>query len=149
MGRLLQLHEKAHLEEKKIILRNRVGNSLMAQWLEFSVLTARAWVQSLVGELRSHKLSSKVKKKKKRKKERNKEIGVSTQVYHFSEKNQNILNKTQFELLELEFYCKNSVRFKHAKGSKILSGLVNLFWKVKLQKDISQSYIKFNYAKST
>ena len=48
----------------------------MAQWLEFSVLTARAWVQSLVGELRSHKLSSKVKKKKK--KERNKEIGVST-----------------------------------------------------------------------
>ena len=78
MGRLLQLHEKAHLEEKKIILRNRVGNSLMAQWLEFSVLTARAWVQSLVGELRSHKQSSKVKKKKKRKKERNKEIGVST-----------------------------------------------------------------------
>ena len=107
----------------------------MVQWLEFSELTARAWVQSLVGELRSHKLSSKVKKKKK--KERNKEIGVSTQVYHFREKNQNILNKTQFELLESEFYCKNSVRFKHAKGSKILSGLVNLFWKVKFQKDIS------------
>ena len=72
MGRLLQLHEKAHLEEKKIILRNRVGNSLMAQWLEFSVLTARAWVQSLVGELRSYKLSSKVKKKKKERKKETK-----------------------------------------------------------------------------
>ena len=62
MGHLL--HEKAHLEGKKNILRNKFGNSLMVQWLELSALTARSWVQSLVGELRSHKLSSKVKKKK-------------------------------------------------------------------------------------
>ena len=32
------------------------GNSLVVQGSELSAVTARAWVQPLVGELRSHKL---------------------------------------------------------------------------------------------
>ena len=38
------------------------GNSLVVQWLGFSIFTARAWVQSLIGEPRFHKLHSKKKK---------------------------------------------------------------------------------------
>ena len=38
------------------------GNSLVAQWLGLSIFTARAWVQSLVGEPRFHKPHSKKKK---------------------------------------------------------------------------------------
>ena len=34
----------------------RLGNSLVGQWLGFGALTTIARVQSLVGELRSHKL---------------------------------------------------------------------------------------------
>ena len=40
------------------------GNSLVVQWSELSAFTARAWVQSLVGELRSHKLHGMAGKKK-------------------------------------------------------------------------------------
>ena len=40
------------------------GNSLVVQWSELSAFTARAWVQSLVGELRSHKLHGMEEKKK-------------------------------------------------------------------------------------
>ena len=45
------------------------GNSLVVQWLELSALTATAQVQSLVGELRSHKLhhSPKITEKKRKK----------------------------------------------------------------------------------
>ena len=39
------------------------GNSLAVQWLGPSVFTAGAWVQPLVGELRSRKLRSEAKKK--------------------------------------------------------------------------------------
>ena len=36
----------------------------MVQWLGLSAFTAGAWVQSLVGELRSHKLHGMAKEKK-------------------------------------------------------------------------------------
>ena len=39
----------------------------MVQWLGLGAFTAVAWVQSLVGELRSYKLCSAAKKKKKEK----------------------------------------------------------------------------------
>ena len=41
------------------------GNSLVAQWSGFSAFTARDWVQSLVGELKSHKPHGLAEKKKK------------------------------------------------------------------------------------
>ena len=41
------------------------GNSLAVQWLGLSAFTAGAWVQSLVGELRHHKLCSTAPAKKK------------------------------------------------------------------------------------
>ena len=37
------------------------GSSLAVQWLGLCVFTAVAWVQSLVGELSSHKLHSAAK----------------------------------------------------------------------------------------
>ena len=42
----------------------RLGNSLAIQWLGLDALTAGAQVQSLVRELRSHKLCSGAKKQK-------------------------------------------------------------------------------------
>ena len=39
------------------------GNSLVVQWLGLHDLAAMAWVQSLVRELRSHKLHSQKKKR--------------------------------------------------------------------------------------
>ena len=36
-------------------LKNNTGSSLVAEWLGFWAFTAVAWVQSLVGELRSRK----------------------------------------------------------------------------------------------
>ena len=41
------------------------GNSLEVQWLGLGTFTAVAWVQSLVTELRSHKLCGMIQKKKK------------------------------------------------------------------------------------
>ena len=41
------------------------GSSLVVQWLGLSAFTAVARVQSLVGQLRSHKPSGEAKKKKK------------------------------------------------------------------------------------
>ena len=38
-------------------------DSLAVQWLGLLALTARTWVQSLVGELRSHKMRGAAKKK--------------------------------------------------------------------------------------
>ena len=47
---------------------NALGNSLVGQWFGLGAFTARTWVQSLVGELISHKMhSSGIKKKKKKK----------------------------------------------------------------------------------
>ena len=43
-----------------------IGNSLAVQWLGLCTLTAVAWAQSLVWELRSRKLCSATKKKKKK-----------------------------------------------------------------------------------
>ena len=43
-----------------------VGNSLAVQWLRLGAFTARIWVQSLVGELRSHTAQPKKEKKKKK-----------------------------------------------------------------------------------
>ena len=40
------------------------GNSMVVQWLALSALTAEAQIQSLIGELRSCKLSGMAKKKK-------------------------------------------------------------------------------------
>ena len=44
-------------------LKNNTGSSLVAEWLGFWAFTAVAWVQSLVGELRSHKSCGVAKKK--------------------------------------------------------------------------------------
>ena len=44
----------------------------MVCWLAFRVVTAMVWVQSLAGELRSHKQSGWTKKKKKSEKEKKK-----------------------------------------------------------------------------
>ena len=44
-----------------------IGNSLADQWLRLGAFIARIWVQSLVGELRSHKPHSTAKKGKKKK----------------------------------------------------------------------------------
>ena len=57
--------QKSPLKKKK--KRNGIfGNSPVIQWLGLHAFTARAWVQSLVGELRSHKPFSVGKKKKKK-----------------------------------------------------------------------------------
>ena len=48
---------------------NALGNSLVGQWFGLGAFTARTWVQSLVGELISHKMHSSGIKKKKKKKE--------------------------------------------------------------------------------
>ena len=50
----------------------------MAYWLGFQAFTAVAQVQSLVGELRSHKLCSSAKKKKKKKSNHIKECTNAT-----------------------------------------------------------------------
>ena len=42
----------------------RAGSSLVVQWLGLCSVTARAWVQFLVGELRSYKQCSTTKRKK-------------------------------------------------------------------------------------
>ena len=39
-----------------LFLEENPGNSLVVQWLGFGAFTAVAWVQPLVGELRSSKL---------------------------------------------------------------------------------------------
>ena len=44
----------------------------MVQWLGLGAFNARTWVQSLVGELRSHKLCGEAKKKKKEKEKKEK-----------------------------------------------------------------------------
>ena len=43
------------------MLKKHEGNSLAVQWLGFATFTAGAWVQSLVEELRSHRLHSMTK----------------------------------------------------------------------------------------
>ena len=45
------MKSKADMKKKK----KKLSNSLAAQWLELDAFTAAAWVQSLVGKLRSHK----------------------------------------------------------------------------------------------
>ena len=47
--------------------KRKLGNSLVVQWLGCGTFTGVAQVQSLVGELRSHKPLTAVKKKKKKK----------------------------------------------------------------------------------
>ena len=49
---------------ENLILKKNPGNSLAVQWLGLSAFTVGAWVQSLVRELKSHKLCSMAKKKK-------------------------------------------------------------------------------------
>ena len=44
--------------------KHKLGNSLVVQWLGYGTFTVVAQVQSLVGELRSHKPLTAVKKKK-------------------------------------------------------------------------------------
>ena len=44
----------------------KTGNSLAVQWLGLCVLTARAWVRSLIGELRFCKPRGTAKTKKKK-----------------------------------------------------------------------------------
>ena len=50
---------KKHYKVRITIILNlkmmKLGNSLAVQWLGLSTFTARAQVQTLVGELRSHK----------------------------------------------------------------------------------------------
>ena len=49
-----------------VIRKFTVRSSLVVQWLGLCAFTAVAWVQSLIGELRSHKLLSTAKKKKRK-----------------------------------------------------------------------------------
>ena len=50
-----------------MVCRNSVlGNSLTVQWLGLGIFTTMAWVQSLVGELRSHEPHGVAEKKKER-----------------------------------------------------------------------------------
>ena len=49
------LMNEAHITISQFFL-NMLGHSLAVQWLELGAFTARARVQSLVRELRSHKL---------------------------------------------------------------------------------------------
>ena len=51
----------------------------MVQWLGLGAFNARTWVQSLVGELRSHKLCGEAKKKKKGKRKERKKISSKVQ----------------------------------------------------------------------
>ena len=50
-----------------MVSKVRRGNSLAVQWLGVGTFTARAWVQSLVRELRSRKPQKGAAKKKKKK----------------------------------------------------------------------------------
>ena len=52
------------LSRPKLSNLSSSGSPLVVQWLGFNVFTVIAWVQSLVGDLRSFKLHSEVKKKK-------------------------------------------------------------------------------------
>ena len=54
----------------------RPGNSPAVQGLGLGVFTARAWVQSLVKELRSCKPCGMSKRKKKRKKKRESQVSA-------------------------------------------------------------------------
>ena len=58
----------------------------MVQWLGLGTFTARPWVQSLVKELRSHKLCGEAKKKKKDNKKRK-------GLWHLSKVEVQIVNK--------------------------------------------------------
>ena len=58
------MKSKADIKKKK----KKLSNSLAAQWLELDAFTAGAWVQSLVGKLRSHKPWDWAKKKTKKQK---------------------------------------------------------------------------------
>ena len=63
--------DQCYLREKNI------GSSLVVQWLGLRAFTAGTWVQCLLEELRSQKLSGAAKKKKKKKrKEREREISI-------------------------------------------------------------------------
>ena len=52
-------HQQGQLKLQK----QMEGNSLAVQWLGLSTRTAKAQIQCMVGELRSHKLQSGTKKK--------------------------------------------------------------------------------------
>ena len=52
------------LEDIMLSEISQTGNSLVVQWLGLSTFTASVQVQSLVEELRSHKLCGMAKKKK-------------------------------------------------------------------------------------
>ena len=56
------------LQRKKLLLKYGIpGNSLVVQWLGLSAVTARAWIQSPVRELRSRFPCGVTKLKKKKK----------------------------------------------------------------------------------
>ena len=46
-------------------LKTTLGSSLAVQWLGLGAFTVMLWVQSLLRELRAHKLSGAAKKKEK------------------------------------------------------------------------------------
>ena len=50
------------LNRSQVCLQKAVRNSLAVQWLGHSAFPAEAWVQSLVGDLRSRKLLSSARK---------------------------------------------------------------------------------------
>ena len=54
----------AHIRTQTLISIH-IGNSLVVRWLGLCSFTARAWVQSLVGELGSYKLFSMTKRQRK------------------------------------------------------------------------------------
>ena len=56
--------------------KRKLGNSLVVQWLGYGTFTVVAQVQSLVGELRSHKPLTAVKKKKKKERKKVHKLGI-------------------------------------------------------------------------
>ena len=61
---------------------NHLGNSLAVQWLGLNAFTAGAWVQSLVGELRSPQATRGKKKKRKDRKKKKRKHTHTNKVNH-------------------------------------------------------------------
>ena len=82
------------------------GNSLVVQGSELSAVTARAWVQPLVGELRSHKLHGMAGKKK----------NYHTAVYQYIiAKYQYIVAKYQYIIAKLQSTRKDPKKIQRDK----------------------------------
>lgn len=92
--------------------KNILGNSLVAQWLRLSAFRAEARVQSLVGDLRSHKLSGAAKKKKK---ERTHIISHQDKGFISSHQSHNTAKKGTHQIINSDHKSDSHHCFKHTK----------------------------------